>query len=521
MILCSLGAAGFLMTIGSSAHARDAQAVISQTCAACHAAEGKDSWSRISHQRKTPEGWLMTIARMQTMHGLSISDEDRRIVVKYLADKQGLAPAEAESARYGIERRMNTVEAVDSKLFNEMCARCHSAARPLLQRRPIKEWEHLVNFHLGQWPSVEYSAMGRDRDWLQVALKEVVPMLEKQYPYERSDWKDWRKQKPEAAALRGRWSFSGHMPGSGDIRGVMDVASAGGDNFKVSVNGQYADGRPFNGSGTAIVYTGYEWRGSISIDGVTMRQVLTAKDGELRGRMFDAVHDERGLDFHAVQASVAASGRVLAVQPEFVKAGAEAELTVVGTQLNGTPDFGPGIQVVRVMQRSPEQVRVKVRIGDEAATGVRPIRIGKVQGAGLAIYRQVTDVKVLPAYSVARVGGNGGAAPKVEGRFDAEAWSQDANGKAFRVGYVPARWSVAPFNERAVEDRDVNFAGTMRADAGIFMPGDAGPNPARTMSTNNAGNLKVIATVEDGGRVQKGEAHMIVTVQRWNNPPIP
>jgi hypothetical protein len=61
----------------------------------------------------------------------------------------------------------------------------------------------------------------------------------------------------------------------------------------------------------------------------------------------------------------------------------------------------------------------------------------------------------------------------------------------------------------------------MQADSGVFTPGDAGPNPQRKMSTNNAGNLKVIAAVDDAGKSLTGEGHMIVTVQRWNNPPIP
>jgi quinohemoprotein amine dehydrogenase len=41
------------------------------------------------------------------------------------------------------------------------------------------------------------------------------------------------------------------------------------------------------------------------------------------------------------------------------------------------------------------------------------------------------------------------------------------------------------------------------------------------MMTNNAGNLKVQATVMDGGDTHNAEGQMIVTVQRWNNPPIP
>ena len=40
------------------------------------------------------------------------------------------------------------------------------------------------------------------------------------------------------------------------------------------------------------------------------------------------------------------------------------------------------------------------------------------------------------------------------------------------------------------------------------------------MSTNNAGNLKVVAMTEQDGVQASGEAQLIVTVQRWNNPPL-
>ena len=56
--------------------------------------------------------------------------------------------------------------------------------------------------------------------------------------------------------------------------------------------------------------------------------------------------------------------------------------------------------------------------------------------------------------------------------------------------------------------------------AGIYDPADAGLNPARPFSTNNAGNLKVVAVVDDNGAAVRGEGQLIVTVQRWNDPPI-
>ena len=131
-----------------------------------------------------------------------------------------------------------------------------------------------MNFHLGQWPSLEYQALSRDRDWFDMARKEMVPLLAKRYPLDNPAWKKWQSAAPKADALVGDWSFSGHLPGKGELAGVMTVSADGSDTFKVSVKGQYADGTPFNGDGSAILYTGYEWRGNVTIDGVTMRLSL-------------------------------------------------------------------------------------------------------------------------------------------------------------------------------------------------------------------------------------------------------
>ncbi len=496
--------------------AEEAETILAAKCAQCHTPQGEGALSRISQQRKTPEGWLMSIARMQIMHGLEISDDERRTLVKYLADKQGLAPSETEGVRYAMERRLNTMEQFDEPL-NQMCARCHSGARVALQRRPAKEWEHLVHFHLGQWPSLEYQALSRDRDWLNIALEEVVPQLSERFPLASADWSAWQKQRPAAETLAGQWSFSGNMLAKGDVRGVMSVSVEPGDTFQLSIDGQYADGSPFKGSGSAILYNGYEWRAQVQVGDTPMRQVLSARDGQMSGRMFEAEHDERGLDFVAAQQG---NAQLLSVQPGHIKAGSEAELTLVGSGLSGAPDLGAGIEVLEVLAQDPQQTRLRVRAAPDAVAGLRDVRLGKLNGAQLAVYDSISEIKVVPAFSVARVGDNGASTPKVQGRFEAEAWGLGADGKPYRIGFLPAKWSVAPFDERAAEDEDVKYAGVMQDD-GVFVPGDAGPNPARRMSTNNAGNLKVIAEMEQGDQTLKGEGQLIVTVQRWNNPPLP
>lgn len=45
-------------------------------------------------------------------------------------------------------------------------------------------------------------------------------------------------------------------------------------------------------------------------------------------------------------------------------------------------------------------------------------------------------------------------------------------------------------------------------------------NPQRAYGTNNVGDLAIKATVKDGNRSVEGRGRLIVTVQRWNDPPI-
>ncbi len=272
-----------LMLMGPVAEAADAKvvadgkALLQTKCQACHI-ETDAGLSRISQQRKSPEGWLMSIARMQVVHGIPVTNDERRTLVKYLSDTQGLAPSETEGVRYALERRLNTVESFESEQFTQMCARCHSGARVLLQRRPAAEWEHLVHFHLGQFPTTEYQAMGRDRDWLGIALKEMVPDLARRLPLQTDAWTQWQARKPEA--VDGNWGISGHLSGRGGFSGVMTVArSTGGDRHAVTIDGRWDDGKPLKGKGQALIYTGYEWRADLDIDGTKMRQVMALDQG--------------------------------------------------------------------------------------------------------------------------------------------------------------------------------------------------------------------------------------------------
>jgi hypothetical protein len=452
----------------------EAVELLRRTCGSCHLPDAAGRLSRIAHQRKTPEGWAMTIQRMEDLHGIRVSSQDlplgdadaKRALIKYLADTQGLAPEETAGFRYALEQRLDEIEPVDQD-FKMMCGRCHSAARVALQRRPLAEWRHLVHFHLGQYPSTEYSAGGRNLDWLPTALNETAPMLAKKYGLESEAWEKWRKAtKPD---LSGTWQIQGHQPSKGTVVGTMEATPTGSDSYAIRWNATYtrsleassAAGGSFEpdaavkleGAGRATVYTGYEWRATLTFDEEKWQQVLAASpDGQtLTGRVYERDH------------------------PEF------------------------GIDVVLTRSRTSHY----------------------------AVVDAPTDrITVEPAYQVARVGDGGGPIPKEYAAFDAVAWSNGPDGEPetaddVRIGAVPASWRVEPWDERAREDRDVEFAGVMDPSTGVFTPGDAGPNPARKYGTNNAGNLKVIATVKDGERELSAEAHLLVTVQRWIYAPIP
>lgn len=515
--VCVVG--GSLMTATAQA-APTAEALIGAKCLSCHV-ETAEGVSRISYQRKSPEGWLMSIVRMQVLHGLKITADERQTLVKHLADKQGLAPEETAGARYILERRLNTQEAFATQEFTEMCARCHSGARVLLQRRPAAEWEHLVHFHLGQYPTTEYQQFGRDRDWLGMALEVMVPQLARDLPLESTAWQQWQGQ--PAQPVGGDWVVSGHKSGQGGFSGVMKVVAGKDDRHTLSFEGRWDDGTAMKGKGQALVYTGYEWRGDLEIDGVAYQQVLMLKDGMLEGRMFEREHEEIGVDFVASR-SDGGDGRVLAAHPAYLKAGTEAELRIVGSDLKGELALPPGVSVLETLKTSANEIVVRVRT-DQDATGVHPLRVGKANGAALALYDRIAGIKVLPEVAVARVGSDDSSTPKVSARFDAEAWAAGADGKYgteddYRIGVVSAKWSVEPFDEAAERDQDVRFAGVMDDSSGVFIPGGAGSNPQRRLMGTNVGNLKVVASVEQEGSALQGEGQLFVAPQRWNNPPI-
>ena len=492
--------------------------VLRNSCSACHQQSTPGHFARISDIRKTPEGWLMTIFRMQHVHHVQIPEADRGVLIRYLADTQGLAPSETTSARYALEQRPNATDMMLPGDLQVMCARCHSAARIALQRRDSADWLKHVHWHLAQWPTIEYQQNARDRLWWQKATTEVPDELGKLFPLSTPAWDQWRAR--EHSDLSGTWLVHSHEPGRADAYGTATVSRSAKDEYTVAYALNTSTGQHVTGDSKVIVYTGFEWRGTGSLSGRDIQEVYAvSEDGQkMSGRWFEAGHAEIGADWVAVRATEA---QVVAVIPAAARTGSTTRIAVLGSALEGAVDFGPGVRAT-IVSKEAHALIVDLRVDSNAAPGYRELRVGKLRRAqSLVVYDRVDRVEVSPAFGIARVGG--GKISPVAAQFEAVAFRDvpDASGKPqpLRLGTLPVNWSVQPYNADAKEADDPKFAGRMDS-SGRYSPAVAGPNPQRKFSANNAGNLSILATLDEGGREVSGKAHLIVTVQRWNTPPI-
>lgn len=504
------------------------QALLEARCGSCHQSLGDgQGLDRIATLRKTPEGWDMTLARMTIWHQVTIDPDERVRMVKYLADTQGLAPVETALYRYALERDLNRIEDFPSPELQVQCGRCHTYARVGLQRRDEDEWLKLVHTHLGQWPGIEHQPGANGRSWWDVAREQTVAELGDMYPLETDAWTDW--QAVPRADLAGTWRVSGERPGTGRYQGSMEITALGGDHYSAHYDLVYQDGVMVEGVSDAVVYTGYEWRGSATIGSEQTLEVFAlSESGEvLSGRWFLAQDEGVGASFKAYREG-GPDPLIVAVEPPYLRTGEEAEITVHGIGLVGPADFGADVEIIAEVARSPRSVTLRVRAAPDATEGRHTVSVGEARGAAsLILYYNIDAVRIEPAEAIARIGGGGGALAPVTAQFKAVAYVNGPDGRAgtgddVAIGTMPATWAVDNFNQAAVQDQDAAFAGIM-GENGHFTPATAGVNPARDsrgISMNNVGNLRVIGTIDDGGRGVRAEAHMIVTVQRWNSPPI-
>ncbi|MGE0821024.1 MAG: quinohemoprotein amine dehydrogenase subunit alpha [Candidatus Binatia bacterium] len=502
-------------------------------CVACHAPKD-DAVDVVTMQRKTPEGWEMTLVRMMRMHGAQLQPDEVRLLVKYLSDHYGLAPVEVEPFSYMVEKRNAKVVQHDiPKFMQAACTQCHSYERIALQRRTAESWEHLPDTKLALFANTENvtASSGLLQDyWFEETKKTVVPYLAKQFPFVTEAWTAWQaKPTPDYA---GNWKIVGHDPGEGgDYVGHITLTALGDDRYEGDLTLEFSDGRKTTGKTTGLVYTGFQWRGARQIaDGKSQREILFAsEDGSsLRGRRIVTPVGDLGMDETWYRNDKEA--RVLAIAPVSVRSGEKRTVRIFGmnlpTAIEPTAiDFSAGVTVQSVRQENVDVVLAEVTVANEAQVGVREVRLQGANGTvSLTVYDVVDYIRLVPEMGFARPGGVN--VPKVHQQFEAFAYHNGPDGKKgtrddiklHRVSLV--KWNVNEYVKR-LNDDDVQFVGTVDAH-GLFVPAKDGPNPQRHMMDHNVGDVWVEGWYRPDGakRPMGARAYLLVMPEKFNFQPI-
>jgi quinohemoprotein amine dehydrogenase len=519
--------------------------VVIRNCSGCHQKDEKGNLSRISWERTTPEGWQEALKRMVRLNGLRISPEDARRVVRSLSSTHGLAPSEAKAVAWYNEGR-TIDETFPSDVVRDACASCHPLARGNSWRRSKRDWYLLTTLHNSLYPVVDHTSFRRPRrrnappmpgvpegkEMVDVALEH----MQKTNPLQTAEWAEWTAARREPK-LAGRWLLSGWQPGHGNVRGVVTIAAGAEDGmFTSSATLQYlSSGKSMTLQGKSVVYTGYAWRGSSSSatkpgtpdQPLTVREVLqlSRDQNTLEGRWFWGDYKEFGIDVKLTRtwdAPVLLSSNLSSLQT-----GRTATLLLQGDRLpaNLTAaeiDLGAGISVVKIVAQTPQALTLEVKTDAAAKAGPRDIAVRQMSlPKALAVFDAIDYIRTTQATATARLGGT--THPKGYHQFEAHAFHRGLDGKPnteddIDLGPASVDWSMEEFIAN-IGDDDREFVGSLSAE-GLFTPAAEGPNPQRKWSTNNFGDVWVVAKTKSGAptrdqKTQAAKCYFVVTIPQY------
>jgi quinohemoprotein amine dehydrogenase len=510
-------------------------ATVMAECSSCHTRDDEGRLSRISWLRKTPEGWQTSLQRMVALQGVSVSPEAARRIVRYLANRQGLAPDELRAGLFEVERRpwsSIAYEYADADV-EQTCIACHSMGRVITQRRTTDEWGLLLATHRALYPLVDFQAFRRASGEGEHPMDVAIEHLGEMFPLETPEWSAWSATM-RSPRLAGEWALSGYEPGKGALYGRVSIAAdpTDGDAFTTLASYVYAEsGERVQRAGQALVYTGYQWRGRSNAgqDSELREVMLVERDLQsMSGRWFRGPYDELGPDvtLRRMGAGTVVSG----VHPKALARGATVSVTVFGANLDAAGDdfdLGAGVTVQSVESRTATSATVRLAVAPEAQKGPRDLYAGGAVLAGAVVVHDGVDrIEVTPRAGMARVGGAN--FPKELQTFEAIGWDDGPDGEPgtdddLSLGRVEVTWRLEEYAATYGDD-DIQFVGRILSD-GTFEPALDGPNPERSGNRNNVGDVWVVATHRDAsGRELSGRGHLVVTVplyMRFNPWPLP
>jgi quinohemoprotein amine dehydrogenase len=504
-------------------------------CRRCHVTDSAGMMQRISYERKTPEGWELSVRRMITLNGVKLDPAVAKQIVRYLSDHHGIAPAELRPGRFEVERRMIEYRYTADARTETTCRACHSMGRVITQRRSRNEWDLLVATHRGLFPDVDFQGFRRGGPANDSApqphpMDAAVAHLSRTFPLRTPEWAAWSATM-RPPHLEGTWLMTGTEPGRGAFYGRVSITKGAADGeFVTQTSYRYAEtGQTVRRTGKSVVFTGYQWRGRSTdpalrqTDTVGLREVMFVEPGweEMSGRWFTGAYDEIGMDVSLRK--IGPGPIVIGTSPHAIRTGTTGQdVTIFGANFPRamTPaaiDFGPGVTVAQIVRATPDSVTVRVNVDSTAAIGKRDLyAAGAPLRDAAVVYNTINRIKVTPLAGMARVGG--AVFPKQLQQFDAFAYYNGPDGKAdtpddLEIGRVNATWSLEEYGV-TYDDDDMKYVGTLD-QKGLFTPNLDGPNPARSHHRNNVGDVWVVATYQPADKTSKplkARAHLVVTV---------
>lgn len=515
------------------AYAQDNANALFIKCVGCHVPKD-GALDVVTTQRKTPEGWEMTLMRMIRTHGAQLQPDEVRAQVKYLSDQYGLAPSEVEPFRYMLEKRNTKVVQHDVPTFLQAsCMQCHSYERAALQRRTLEGWTHIPDNKLGLFTNAENvtASSGLLQDyWYDEAKKKVVPHLAKQFPFSTAAWSKWQA-KPRAD-YAGTWKIVGHDTGKGgDYTGTVVLKALGEDKYEGEFTLDFSDGSKISGKTTGVMYTGFQWRGSVQLEGGKIQREIffATEDGTtLHGRRILTPVGDLGMDETWYRSGGPA--RILSAIPTTLQAGEKQTVKIFGANLpaNLTAaalSLGSGVTITSLTQTGDDTVAAEVVAAKGAGIGPRQVRLQGATGTlPFYVYRTIDYIRLTPERAFARPGGERG--PRHVQQFEAFAYLKGPDGEKGTKDDVqlhrvrPEKWNLEEYIKR-LDDDDMHFVGTID-EHGLFIPGKDGPNPQRHMMDHNVGDVWVEGWYKaDGAKYPMGaRAYLLVMPEKFSFQPI-
>ena len=122
---------------------------------------------------------------------------------------------------------------------------------------------------------------------------------------------------------------------NGAFQGTVALKDKGNNQYAMTFTGTFDDGESLSGTGSVLVYSGYEWRGSLTVGDKQYRQVFALNEAgdSLSGRMFLNGHEDIGVDISGHRSDKAS---ILSLSPTYIKAGETLQVSIkdfVGTNL--------------------------------------------------------------------------------------------------------------------------------------------------------------------------------------------